>query len=145
MQLQWISRFLTVWGTVFNSDDKNSYSQLEVSQWYNYQSSEIVQGWKKLRLETYFLEGAVWNRFLQAHGELVRDIKWWGLKFGGCFGNSVFGLASCSWLLGENWLLKARGVSGSSGVAHLVCKVQRVSIEGSQSPAPKLAHLNHPF
>ena len=48
--------------TVFNSDDKNSYSQLEVSQWYNYQSYEIVQGWlrmEKLRLETYFLEGAV--------------------------------------------------------------------------------------
>lgn len=31
-------------GAVFSSDDKNSYSQLEVSQWYNYQSYETVQG-----------------------------------------------------------------------------------------------------
>lgn len=47
------------------------------------------------------------------------------------------------WLLEGNCLLKAR--SGSSGVAHLVCKVLRISTAGSQSPAPKLAHLNHLF
>lgn len=114
MQLQWLSRFLTVWGPVFNSDDKNSYSQLEVSQWYNYQSYEIVQRWLRmggggeaphqLQLVAYFLEGAVRNYFLQAHRKLVRDVKCWEMQLiqlDYYFSNSVLRLADCSWLVGK--------------------------------------------
>lgn len=133
MQLQWVSRFLTVWGTVFNSDDKNSYSQLEVSQWYNYQSYEIVQGWlrmEKPRLETYFLEGAVWNYFLRARGELVRDVKWWEIKLMGLgcyFGNLVFRLETSAgfWerdLVAICWWKPAWWV-GALELACVICKV----------------------